>query len=137
MIDQLDTIISRYRSELIESGNWLFVAAAFVIVIGIEYRVRRDYISAFNVRVLRHLELAAVGVGINHGWFALSRHLAPPFDTWHPLMYDWRWLMILVTANVTAHGLLTVVRLLAHYSIAAQVCAHTVMVIIALVMGIY
>jgi hypothetical protein len=87
----------KYNALLIESGNFAWALISFsVFTIAIWVKAKNG-LKHESSEALCALAWMTLGSGVNHSWFALSRHLAEDGDKWNALMFDWRWAMVQTT----------------------------------------
>lgn len=86
------------EAEVIESSNWFWASVCLLGVIMTIRWQRRDMLTKHTSQVVKSWMWVFIAAGINHGWFALSRHLADADSTWNAWMYEHRSLMVAATA---------------------------------------
>jgi hypothetical protein len=124
-------------SILIESGNfaWSIISfAVFTIALWVKYKNGLKHEASEALCALAWMTL---GSGINHSWFAISRHLSPPDEKWHPVMLDWRWAMIHVTLFLYSWGAASLLQSIMKFSDTKKVGLILASYIIAFTAGFY
>ena len=121
--------------SVIESANfaWLVVS-----VIGAWYAVkwtRRQEITAHTKEIILAWVLIFGASGLNHGWFAISRHTAPEGLRWNPDMYEFRWLVVLVTSALFCWGMLRFIRLIEGFTLTRKMTMLGIVAVVSFVAG--
>ena len=125
------------NSLVIESANfwWLIMAAIATWRVAV-WRANNHLSAQISVIVCAWVWLFAASA-LNHGWFAISRHLSPEDERWHTGMMEWRWLAVLVTAAMFAWGMTRFMALIEGWDIRAQLAMFSGSFLIAFVVGFY
>ena len=124
-------------APMIESRNWAFTLGYLILGMYVFYRTRERSMSDGNTQVLHSLGWMAIGGGLNSMWFAISRHLAEPGESWNTTMFEWRWLAVVATALIFVWGVCGVLRGFEDASTWAQIGFYAVLLIVAATFGIY
>jgi hypothetical protein len=96
--------VDSIQSITIESGNWAKFFGWATIGLYVSYRQAINHISDANHKILVNLGWMAVGGGGNAAWFALSRHMAPVGEIWHPVMFEWRSIAVVILVIIFNWG---------------------------------
>jgi hypothetical protein len=122
---------------IIESSNWLWlITAGFATWRVCAWRAG-NHLSDDNHSVV-NAWIWIFGAGaVNKGWFALSRHLSPEDSYWHQGMFEWRWLVVLLTALAFSWGMLKFIQLIDGFSMTKQIGLFAVSFIFAVGIGFY
>jgi len=126
-----------YDDQSIKSGN-LFV---FLISCYAVYRYwvwwHRSDISAFTRNVIASFALIFAATACNKLWFFMARQISHPTETWHPLMYEWRWLLVSITSAGTGAGAVYFVGLIDENSRLKNIMIFSIAFIAAYGLGFY
>ena len=99
-------------SNVIESGNFfVLIIACYVVWRTVRWRMRSD-LDPFTRSVICCWLFVFMGIGINRGWFAMSRFLHDEGSHWQAIMFEWRWLLVVSTATMAGWGALSFVEMI-------------------------
>ena len=98
--------------KLIESSNFLWLIIAGFATWRVACWKLNNHLSEHNREIVTAWVWIFLAAAVNHGWFAFSRHLSPEGERWHPAMFEWRWLLILLTSLAFSWGMLAFIRLI-------------------------
>jgi hypothetical protein len=122
---------------LIESGNfaWALISfSAFAIAIWVRAKNGLKHESSEALCALAWMTL---GSGVNHSWFAISRHLADDGARWHSLMFDWRWAMVQITAFLFSWGAVSLLQSITKFSNTVKIGLIASAYVVAFTAGVY
>ena len=121
----------------IEADNWLLMLAA-VIATGhvINWKIK-NHLSEFVNSVVNCFIWIFGSIGVRASWFAISRHFSPEDEGWSPLMYEWRWLLVMLTAWACTWGFLNFLQLINESSNKEKYITFVSIYALSRVMGYY
>ena len=125
------------NSIIIESANfwWLIIGAVATWRVAV-WRVNNHLSEQISIIVCAWVFVFAASA-LNHGWFAVSRHLSPEDARWHAGMMEWRWLVVLATAAMFAWGMSHFIAHIEGWGIRAQMLMFSGSFLAALAVGFY
>lgn len=123
--------------NVIESANfWIAILMIFMT-----YKILRwelgGHLSDNTRQVVGHLIMVFGALGISSTWFAISRNLSPEDYYWNSFMFEWRWLMILITAVMIVWGSAGFIRLIDGDPISKQLKVFFISGLVAFAVGFY
>ena len=123
--------------NIIESSNfWWTLVAGFSFFCYIRL-IRRSDISEYNREIICAWAWVVAASGVNHGWFALSRHLSDDHNRWNNTMFEWRWLVVLLSAGAFCWGTLRFIRLIDDRSFRWQIMVFIGLFAVTFTAGFY
>mgnify|MGYP000142961306 CR=1 FL=1 len=109
-------IESYISSTSIESDNFMLgLTALFVVVTIIRWKLRNHLDDFVRCVVLCWLVLITA-IGAKALWFATARHTAPMGEAWNPMMFEWRWFVIMICNALIVVSVLRFVQLIDKFS---------------------
>ena len=121
----------------IESTNFLL---AFTAIYGAWMAIRwkiRNHISPETSAIVFAWSLIFLSVGIRAGWFALSRDLSDNGSHWNSIMFEYRYILVILTAAMFCWGMFSFIRHIEEVSIKAQGWIFSGLIAISLVWGYF
>jgi hypothetical protein len=91
----------------IESANFFVFFACVYSMQRLWAWVNRKDIDEFTRQVICAFAWFIVGVGLNRGWFAASRHFHDAGMRWNGAMIEWRHVAVTITAGMVAWGIMS------------------------------
>jgi hypothetical protein len=123
--------------DLIESANFfVLIIALFVGWRHIKWRRRSD-INEVTRWIICCWMFVFAGVGISKGWFASSRFFHDPGEKWSLAMYEWRWLLVMLTAGLIGWGAVSFTSMIDDDPRWKQVFVFGAAAVVAFGMGFY
>ena len=104
------------KALIIETSNFLWLTIAACATWRVIIWKTSNRLDDHEHRVVSAWIWVFVSAAGNHGWFALSRHLSPEGERWHPLLFEWRWAAVLITALGFGWGMAKFVQLIDGYT---------------------
>ena len=108
--------MASWQATSIEADNWWWSIVALFAAYRVTVWLYHNHLNQFTGRVVCCWAWMFTASGTNHGWFALSRHFASPGETWSLAMYEWRWLVIMLTAFMFNWGMVSFLQLIDEFS---------------------
>ena len=100
----------------IESDNFMLgLGCIFIIAAIVRWQIR-NHLDDFVRCVVMCWLLLVTGIGAKALWFSMARHTAPLGESWNPLMYEWRWIVIMVCNTLIVISMLRFVQLIDKFS---------------------
>jgi len=124
-------------ANLIESGNFLVLIIALYAAWRTIRWNRRSDLTPYTRSVIHCWMFVFGGIGINRGWFAISRFLHNGTGPWQATMYEWRWLLVLVTSSMVTWGVVSFVELIDETSVFKKYMVFIAVAIVAFGIGFY
>ena len=121
----------------IESSNYALLAALAIMVQRIFCWRIKNHLSVDVQAITWAWIWCFSGVGIRAAWFATSRHTALPGETWNQVMFEVRYLVIMITAAMMIWGVTEFMRLIDGFSRWVQVQLASVSIFAGALMGYY
>ena len=120
--------------EVIESSNFMWALASLLGAF-YTYKWRKGgALSPENSEIVHAWTWIFSAAGLNHGWFAMSRHLGGG-DTWNDYMFEWRWLLVLVTSVMFCYGMVKFIKLIENFSVSRKISWIGVIAIASYTLG--
>ena len=130
-------MVVNWKAVSIESDNFmLMLIALFATYRVISWRVK-NHLSPFVSDVVTSWAWVFGAIGINRGWFALSRELSADGARWQPFMFEWRWVVIMLTTMACSWGLVSFVQLIDEFTDAEKYGLFAVVYALSRLMGYY
>lgn len=93
--------------NLIEAGNFfVLIISCYVGWRIFRWRQRSDIEKATSWIVCSWMFVFG-GIGLNRGWFAISRFLHDDDSHWQSFMFEWRFMLVLATSALVGWGAVT------------------------------
>ena len=124
-------------AKIIESGNFLFVIGA---LFGAYSVVKWEFTRHLNENtqgITRAWTVVFMASGLNHLWFAMSRHLSSNGNPWNLAMYDLRPGAVMVTALMFALGMICFIGHIEGFGLRKKLTLFGVAVLAAAGLGFY
>jgi len=100
----------------IESDNFMLgLTALFVIAAIIRWEIR-NHLDDFVQCVVWSWLILVTAIGAKALWFATARHTAPMGEAWNPMMFECRWLVIMICNALIVVSVLRFVQLIDKFS---------------------
>ena len=123
------------KALIIESSNFLWlIVGAFAVWRVVVWKLK-NHLSRHNDEIIHAWVWIFGSAAVNHGWFALSRHLAPEGERWHLGMFEWRFALIVATSTAFAWGMLSFIRLIDGHGYGKQITTFIISFIAAYALG--
>ena len=100
--------ISWWSAKVIESSNFFWAGVSMYLW----YRCSRykAFADKETGKALSGLQWMFMASALNHGWFAVSRHLKDEGSHWNAVMFEWRGFWVLMTALLFVYGSFAIVQ---------------------------
>ena len=121
----------------IESGNFLWMVAGAYGVYRILAWKRQNHLSAYVNQIICAWTWIFISSACNAGWFAMSRHLSEEGELWHQGMFEWRWLMVSLTAIGFAYGMFRFVQLIDDFDDSKFYALFAASIAVSFLIGFY
>ena len=92
------------NGNVIESANFFVLIIACYVGWRTTKWTRRTDVDPFTRWVICCWMFVFAGIGFNRGWFAMSRFLHTDDDYWHAFMFEFRWLVVVITSGLVGWG---------------------------------
>ena len=130
-------MVNNWTAISIESDNfWWMIVALFAA-----YRVMvwklSNHLSPFVKIVVCAWAFMFTASGANHGWFAISRHFSESDEPFSLMMYEWRWLVIMLTVFMFNWGMVSFLQLIDEFSDGKKYALFLLSYTASRLMGIY
>ena len=123
------------KALIIESSNFLWlIVGAFAFYRILVWRFSNK-LSHHNIDIIQAWLWIFGAAAINHGWFALSRHLSPDDARWNAAMFEWRFAVVVATSAAFSWGMLSFIRLIDGHSYGKQITTFILSFIAAYALG--
>jgi hypothetical protein len=109
----------------------LFLTAIYGAGKAFQWKLR-NHISPETMKIVFAWVLIFLSVGIRAIWFAASRHFADEGETWSAQMYEWRSVIVILTALLFAWGMFSFVRHIEYTPKRRQIILFSVIVCVSL-----
>ena len=124
-------------SLIIESSNFLWIIIAAFATWRVCVWRAANHLSDDNHAIVNAWVFIFSAAAVNHGWFAISRHLSAEGERWNATMLDYRWAVVLATSLAFSWGMLQFIKLIDGYSMRRQLLLFAASFIFAFGIGFY
>ena len=129
--------MASWQAISIESDNWWAVVIGMFAAWRVTVWKYRGHLSEETRYMVCSFAWFFSGYALNHGWFALSRHLSSDGEKWNLAMYEWRWLAVNITAMMCIWGIVSFMQLIDEFSNGQKYALFLSTYILSRFMGFY
>ena len=121
----------------IEADNFLLMFISLYAAERVICWKMENHLSPWVTKVVHSWIWLFGSIGISKGWFALSRQFADSGERWNAALFEWRWLMVMLTTMGMTWGILTFIQLIDSSSDRQKYTIFVCVYALSRVMGYY